>query len=248
MRRRTIATTTALFTCVAAMALTACSGSGSGSDSGSGPGASNGPSAARTPAAATPAAAKGPYADLTGGQIVTNSFRATRQAGSLHLKAKIADAKEGPSTMDLSMDHKGDCAGTMGQGKDTIRIIKTGKVMYLKTRDSGNKWVKTDTTSADSKELASSCDLNSFLDSFKGDDTDTEAKKGATTTVGGRTAIALTESDGAEHYTIDVATTGKPYLLKMVITGGDSPGTMEFSQFDQPIHAVAPPKSAVLTG
>ncbi|MFD7164254.1 hypothetical protein [Streptomyces violascens] len=245
MRRRTIVTTTALFVC-ATTALTACSGSGSGSGPGSS--APKELSAAKTPAAATPAAAKGPYADLTGGQIATNALKATRQATSLHLKANIADAKEGPSTMDLSMDHNGDCTGTMGQGKDTIRIIKTGKIAYLKTRDSGNKWVKADTTSRDGKELASACDLNNFLGSLKDDDTDTAAKKGATTTVGGRTAITLTETDGNEHYTIDVATTGKPYVLRLVVVGGDSPGTMEFSQFDEPIHAVAPPKSAIAAG
>ncbi|MGW8332596.1 hypothetical protein ACWGLE_32410 [Streptomyces sp. NPDC055897] len=243
MRRRTIATATVLFTCVATTALTACSGSGSTSAS-----ASASASAKESPATESPAAAKGPYANLTGGQIVTNSFRATRQATSLHLKANIADAKEGPSILDLSMDHKGDCTGTMGQGKDTVRIIKTGHVVYLKTRDSGTKWVKTNTASSDGKELASACDLNTFLNGFQGNDTDTAAKKGATSTVGGRAAIVITETDGPEHYTLDVATTGKPYLLKEVVVGGDSPGTMEFSQFDQPIRAVAPPKSSIITG
>ncbi|MFE9412434.1 hypothetical protein ACFYN0_27120 [Streptomyces sp. NPDC006704] len=251
MRRRSIAITTALFAC-ATTALTACSGSGSGSASGAG--SAKSPATAKTPAAspvpATPAAEKGPYADLTGGQIVVNALKATRQATSLHMKADFTDsAKDGSSTMDVSMDTKGDCTGTMGQGKDTIKITKVGKFAYMKTKDTGAKWVKADTTTADGKELATACDLDNFLKSFEQDDTDGKhdtSKKGGTTTVDGHPAISITDRDGKEHYTVNVATTGKPYILKVVVTGGDNPGTMEFSHFDEPIQAVAPPKSSVI--
>ncbi|MFD7339942.1 hypothetical protein ACFV98_28645 [Streptomyces violascens] len=235
MRRRTIATTV-LFVC-ATTALTACSGSGSGT-------AAKDSAAPQAPAAVSPAAAapKGPDADLTGGQILTNSLKATRQATSLHLKADIADPKEGASKMDLSLDAKGDCTGTIAQGKDTIGIIKIGKTVYLRPQGAG-KWTKTNTDSADGKDLASVCDLNNFLGGFQGEDT--EAKKGATTKVDGRPAIVLTEKDGAESYTMDVATSGKPYLLKMVTVGGDSPGTLSFSHFGEPVHAVAPTRPSI---
>ncbi|MFD7017821.1 hypothetical protein [Streptomyces sp. NPDC059928] len=240
MRRRTIATS-ALFVC-AATALTACSSSGSGSGAGS----AKGLVAAKTPAAAAPAAAKGPYANLTGGQIATNSLNATRQATSLHLKADINDAKDGPGKLDLSLNSKGDCTGTITAGKDTVRIIKVGRTAYLNTQESGGKWTKTDTTSGDGKDLTSVCDLNKFLGPVQGEDT--AAQKGATTTVGGAPAIVLTEKDGNESYTMDVATSGKPYLLKMVAVGGDSPGTLAFSRFGEPVHAVAPPKSSIAAG
>lgn len=55
----------------------------------------------------------------------------------------------------------------------------------------------------------------------------------------------LTEKDGAESFTMDVATSGKPYLLKMVTVGGDSPGILAFSHFGEPVHAVAPPRSSI---
>ncbi|MFI6050944.1 hypothetical protein ACIBCO_12760 [Streptomyces violascens] len=237
MRRRTIATTTVLFVC--ATALTACSGSGSGT-------AAKDSATPQAPAAASPAvaaaASKGPDADLTGGQILTNSLKVTRQATSLHLKADIADPKEGASRMDLSLNSKGDCTGTIAQGKDTIGIIKIGKTVYLRPQGT-SKWTKTNTASADGKDLASVCDLNNFLGGFQGEDT--EAKKGAATKVDGHPAIVLTERDGAENYTMDVATSGKPYLLKMVTVGGDSPGTLAFSHFGEPVHAVAPTRSSI---
>ncbi|MGW2863653.1 hypothetical protein [Streptomyces sp. NPDC001205] len=234
MRRRTIATTTVLIVC-AATALTACSV----------PGSAKNAATPASPAAASPAAAasKGPYADLTGGQVLTNALKANRQATSLHLKADVVDAKEGASKMDLSLDTKGDCTGTIAQSKDTIAIIKIGKTVYLRPQGAGGKWTKTSTTSADGKDLASVCDLNTFVGGFQGEDT--EAKKGATTTVDGHPALVLTEKDGAESYTMDVATSGKPYLLKMVTVGGDTPGTLVFSHFDEPVHAVAPPRASV---
>ncbi|WP_053725037.1 hypothetical protein [Streptomyces sp. WM6378] len=233
MRRRTIAI---LFVC-ATTVLTACSGSGSGT-------AAKDSAAPRTPAAVSPAAAapKGSDADPTGGQILTDSLKVTRQATSLHLKADIADPKEGATKMDLSLNSKGDCTGTIAQGKDTIGIIKIGKTVYLRPQGTG-KWTKTNTASADGKDLASVCDLNNFLGGFQGEDT--AAEKGATTKVDGHPAIVLTEKDGDESYTMDVATSGKPYLLKMVTVGGDSPGTLAFSHFGEPVHAVAPTRSSI---
>lgn len=69
--------------------------------------------------------------------------------------------------MDLSLDSKGDCTGTIAQGKDTIGIIKTGKTVYLRPQGT-SKWTKTNTASADGKDLASVCDLNNFIGGFQG--------------------------------------------------------------------------------
>ncbi|WP_438293457.1 hypothetical protein [Streptomyces sp. HUAS TT7] len=234
MRRRTIATTI-LFAC-ATTALTACSGSGSGT-------AAKDSAAPQAPAAASPAAAspKGPDADRTGGQMFTDALKANRQAPSLRLKADINDRQDGPTKLDLAMDAKGDCTGTIGAGKDAVGLIKTGRTVYLRPQGM-TKWTKTNTDSADGKDLASVCDLNSYLGA---PGKDNAAKKGATTEVDGRPAIVLTEKDGNESFTVDVATSGKPYLLKMVTVGGDSPGTLDFSHFGEPVHAVAPPKSSI---
>ncbi|AYG82393.1 hypothetical protein DWB77_04567 [Streptomyces hundungensis] len=235
MRRRTTATASVLFVC-ATTALTACSSSGSPTAS-----AKNSP-AASSPAA--PAKPKGPFADRTAGQVFTDAVKANRQASSLRLKADIADATDGPTKLDLLMDTKGDCTGTIGSGKDAVSLIKTGKTVYMHQANT-HTWSKSDTTSANGKDLASVCDLNDYLTD---PGQDNAATKGATTTVDGRPALVLTEKDGNESYTIDVATTGKPYLLKMVTVGGDSPGTLAFSDFDKPVHAVAPPKSAITAG
>ncbi|MFG3286950.1 hypothetical protein [Streptomyces sp. NPDC048111] len=239
MRRRTIATSTVLLVC-AATVLTACSDPGSGSAS-STP-AAQGSSTAASPAA--PATPKGPFADRTGGQVFTDAVKADRQASSLRLKADIKDAKDGPTKLDLTMDAKGDCTGTIGAGKDAVALIKTGRTVFL--RPAGHRtWTRTSTTSADGKDLASVCDLSGYLTD---PGQDTAAAKGATTTVDGRPAMVLTEKDGDESYTLDVATSGRPYLLKMVTVGGDSPGTLAFSHFGEPVHAVAPPKSQVTAG
>ncbi|MCX5381997.1 hypothetical protein [Streptomyces sp. NBC_00083] len=235
MRRRTIVTTTALFVC-ATTALTACSSSGSST-------AKDSP-AAKTPAAATPAAKKDPFGGRSGGQIFTDAMKADRMAPSLRLKANVTDAKDGPTKVDLTMNSKGDCTGTIGAGKDAVAMIKVGKTAYLRPTGT-HKWIKSDTTTGQGKDLAPMCDVKTFL-ADQGEDN--AAEKGPIITVGGVPAMVLTEKDSGSVYTLDVATTGTHYLLKMVTVGGDEPGTLEFSDFGRPVHAVAPPKSQIAAG
>ncbi|MEU9102594.1 hypothetical protein [Streptomyces sp. NPDC048361] len=245
MRRRTLVTTTALFVC-ATTALTACSSSGSGSATDSPaaatPAAAQSAAASKTPA--TPAAAKDPFHGRTGGQIFTDAIQADRTAPSLRLKADVTDAKDGRLTVDLTMNSKGDCTGTIGKGKDAVAMIKVGRIAYLRPAGA-HTWTKSDTTTGEGKGLAPMCDVKTFL-ADQGEDN--AAKRGRVITVGGVPAMVLTEKDGAAVYTLDVATTGKHYLLKMVTVGGDEPGTLAFSNFGRPVHAVAPPKSQIAAG
>ncbi|WP_328312414.1 hypothetical protein OG432_20515 [Streptomyces sp. NBC_00442] len=244
MRRRTIVTTTALFLCTTS-ALTACS-SGTGSGSAKDSAAAKAPASA-TPAAATPATAKDPFAGRSAGQIFNDAMEENLKAPSLRLKADTTDAKDGPTQVDAAMDVKGDCTGTLRSGKDTITMIKAGKTVYVRPAGA-HTWTKVPTSTADGKSMAQVCDLNGLLDTPDRRAVDTSAKKGATTTVDGHPALVLTSRDGQERDTAYVATTGKHYLLKLVSVGGDDPGTLEFSDFGRPVHAVAPPKSQIAAG
>lgn len=192
-------------------------------------------------------------ADLTGPQIATKAIKATKSATSLTMDLEGKSGGE-DMTFHMALDTKGDCAGHIKTADGTIQLIKAGATAYLTFDDAywasqgqdgqtaksviGGRWMKTKATGADAKDLTSSCDLSEVLTGFEGGDT--EAKKGALTTVGGVPAITLTERDGAEHYTIYVATEGKPYLLKLVTKGGKEPGTLLLSGFNKPVNAKAP--------
>ncbi|MEV5979258.1 hypothetical protein [Streptomyces sp. NPDC052114] len=206
------------------------------------------------------AAAKEPFAGLSGGEIAEKALKATSDASSLRVKGEVTDEASGLLQMDLALDTKGTCAGTMGTAEEgSIELIIPGGTAYMKYDEKflrsqskgepaadvqaavdmmANRWVKTKVTNADAKEVAGFCDLDSLLGEFK--DTGSAARRGGTTTVDGTPAIKLTESDGKDKYTIYVATEGKPYLLKVDKTSGGDPESLAFTDYDKPVKAKAP--------
>lgn len=203
---------------------------------------------------------KEPFAGLTGGEIADRTLKATSGASSLRMKGNIPDDESGGTiNLDIALNKKGDCAGTMGMdGQGKAELIKTGDLVYMRfdeefvremskgesksTVDTtvallAGKWTKTKATGADAKDFASMCDLGEVLDGAE--DSNSDASRGKTTTVGGQPAIVLNEKDGKERYTLYVATEGKPYLLRLDSTGTD-PGSVTFSDFDEPVPVEKP--------
>ncbi|QXE36492.1 hypothetical protein KQY30_21915 [Streptomyces sp. GMY02] len=239
------------------LALAACGPSdakgsgGSNTDSGTGTGSGSG-SGQNTAKKAEP------FADLSGPEIADKSFAAVRAASSLTLKADTKDAGDHVVT-DMALSKKGDCAGTMSLNDEgTVTLSKLGATVYMKYDEEllraqgkgspksetdavvdmlADRWVKTDTKDPDAKDLVGFCDLDELLSGFE--EGDTVARKGPLTTVNGRQAITLTETDGTSDYTVYVATEGEPYLLKVVTTGED-PGTLIFTDYDKPVPAEVP--------
>ncbi|WEH17485.1 hypothetical protein [Streptomyces sp. VNUA24] len=205
--------------------------------------------------------ADGPFAGLTGGEIADKAVKATSGADSLRMKGEIQDESAGGTVrMDMAMNRKGDCAGTMSMGGEgQAELIKVGDTLYMKydeaflraqSKDSSKeeadmvvdmlagKWTKTSATSADSKDMASFCDLDTVLADFE--DVNSDATRGKTAEVDGTPAIVLKEKDGKDSYTLYVATKGEPYLLRVVSKSAKEPGDLVFTDFDKPVPAEAP--------
>ncbi|WP_199550764.1 hypothetical protein [Streptomyces sp. N35] len=246
--RRTVLTTAAL-ALSAALALTACGSEKSAGSSDKGKNAGN-----------SSAESKEPFADASGPEIADQAVEATSSAKSLRVKGTVPDAELGAITLDMAMDTKGVCAGSMsvgGQGK--AEIVNDGRTVYMKYDEAflraqskgeakaevdaavdmlGDRWVKTSATGEGSEDLKAFCDLDQLLGEFKGGDS--AARKGKVTTVDGQEAITLTENDGAERYTIYVATKGKPYLLKLTSDAAKDGEDLTFTDYDKPVDAKAP--------
>ncbi|MET9483268.1 hypothetical protein [Streptomyces sp. NPDC006638] len=227
---------------------------------GTGTGGDNGPAKKATKSTKTAKATKkpAPFADQSGPEVLDRAFAATRAATSLTLKADMPDP-EGRVAVDVALDKKGDCAGTMSMnGQGTVTLTKTGQTVYMKydeelLRSQGkgqpkaevdaavdmlaDRWIKADAKEPDAKDLVGFCDLDELLSAFEGGDS--VARKGPASTVDGQPALTLTETDGSSDYTVHVAAAGKPYLLKIVWTGKEE-GTMAFSEFDRPVAAQVP--------
>ncbi|MDQ1026832.1 hypothetical protein QF035_004414 [Streptomyces umbrinus] len=203
---------------------------------------------------------KGPFAGQTGGEIADQAVKATSNASSLRMKGDIKDDDGSRVGLDMALDRKGECAGTMsanGQGK--ANLVKTGDTLYMKYDEKflraqsdgasreetdgvvamlAGKWTKMSATGSDAKDIASFCDLDTVLADFQ--DVNSDATRGGTTTVDGTPAIVLHEKDGKDTYTLYVATEGKPYLLKVVSKSAEDPGTVTFGDFDTPVPAEKP--------
>ncbi|MGQ4415643.1 hypothetical protein ACN6LA_000308, partial [Streptomyces sp. SAS_269] len=155
---------------------------------------------------------KGPFAGLSGGEIADRALKATTGASSLRMKGDVADDEStGTIGLDMALDKKGECAGTMsmgGQGK--ADLIKTGSTVYMKYDEAflraqskgeskadtdaavamlAGKWAKVAVKGQDAKDIAGFCDLNSVL--AGAGDVSSDATRGKTTTVGGTPAIVL---------------------------------------------------------
>ncbi|PBC63249.1 hypothetical protein BKI49_15070 [Streptomyces sp. Tue6028] len=204
---------------------------------------------------------KGPFAGLTGGEIADRAVKATTGATSLRMKGDIPDDEDGGTIrIDMALDKKGRCAGTMnmnGQGK--ADLIKSGDTIYMKYDEKflraqgegqsksetdgvvallADKWTKMAATGSDAKDIAGFCDLDSVLGGAE--DVNSDATRGKTTTVDGTPAIILHEKDGKDRYTLYVATEGKPYVLRVDSSSAKDPGTVTFSDFDKPVPAQKP--------
>ncbi|MBJ6639014.1 hypothetical protein H4K36_16100 [Streptomyces sp. DHE7-1] len=205
---------------------------------------------------------KGPFAGLSGGEIADRALKATTGASSLRMKGDVADDEStGTIGLDMALDKKGECAGTMsmgGQGK--ADLVKTGSTVYMKYDEAflraqskgeskadtdaavdmlAGKWTKMAVKGQDAKDIAGFCDLNSVL--AGAGDVSSDATRGKTTTVDGTPAIVLHEKDGKDRYTLYVATEGKPYLLKVdSASGAKEPVHLSFGDFDQPVPARKP--------
>lgn len=208
-----------------------------------------------------PAAKKEAFAGLSDGEIADQATKATTCASSLRVKGHIPDDESGGIiTLDVTLNKKGECAGTIGLGgKGKAELIKTGDTVYMKFDEAllreqskgesksdtdaavamlAGKWTRTKATGADAKELEDFCDLGTVLDGAE--DTNSDASRGKATTVDGAPAITLHEKDGKDRYTLFVATEGKPYLLRIDSTAGADQGPVFFGDFDKPVPAQKP--------
>ncbi|MFB7587522.1 hypothetical protein [Streptomyces sp. NPDC056169] len=120
------------------------------------------------------------------------------------------------------------------------------------------RWLKIAPGQAGSGDLGGVCDLKGLLADLdedeeqrsglvRGPDGELDGtpvatlvkKKTGGETTGGETPGG--ETPRPETTTVSVSEEGKPYILKMVKTGGDEPGSMVLSDYDKPVKVVVPP-------
>jgi hypothetical protein len=199
----------------------------------------------------------GPFAGMSGDEIIDKAFAATEGAQSVRVKGDMTDG-DGPLRIDVAVNKKGDCVGTLRADGGKTDLIMTGGSLYMRYDEAflraqmkgepeqdtkaavdmlAGKWTTT-ANKADAADIAGFCELNTLL----GDETEgvSDATTGKTTTIGGVPALAVVEKDGKDTTTMYVATKGEPYVLRLVADHAEDPGTINFSDYGKPVVAKKP--------
>ncbi|MFE0703427.1 hypothetical protein [Streptomyces sp. NPDC058872] len=215
--------------------------------------------------APAPAPSPDPFEDLTADQIADRAVTATRSAASLRITGRIVSDGQ-PLAVDFAVDDSGECTGLMKVEDGTAELRRVDRVTYLKGDEAfwrasmtsqglpeaqitatleliKGRWLKIAPGQAGSEDLGSICDLKALLADLDGDGAERRGlTRGPDGEVAGTPVATLVKkkTDG-ETTTVSVAQQGEPYVLKMVREGGDEPGTVLLSDYDEPVEVSAPP-------
>ncbi|MFD6418267.1 hypothetical protein [Streptomyces sp. NPDC060194] len=203
-----------------------------------------------------------PFKDLTPKQISERAEKATKAADSLKVKGTTTEDGE-KTDLTFAVSKAGDCEGTIGSKGAQGSVVSVDGSMYIKGDEAfwkaeneqqggdaaesdamiemlKGRWMKVPNEQGSKEGMAGACDLDDILkDTDKGGSG--KITRGEDTEVDGEPVATLVKKDGEETSTAYVAKEGKPYLLKVVVKGGDEPGEMTLSDYDKPLEVKAPP-------
>lgn len=185
--------------------------------------------------------------------IVAAALAATNSATSVHVSGNIPENGQLLS-IDLHIAGSRGGSGWMAEKGTRADIIRIGSKAYMKGsaafwRSFGGKaaaqiltgrWIMGSATSGNFASLAPLTDLHKFVGGMLSDHG--KLVKGATTTIAGRSVIAVSDT-ATQGSTLYIATTGQPYPVQLVATG-KSAGKLTFDQWNAAVTLTAP-KGAV---
>ncbi|WP_411108292.1 hypothetical protein [Streptomyces sp. c-19] len=210
-----------------------------------------------------------PFAGLSADEIGDKAVTATRSATSLRMTGRIVTDGQ-PLDIDFAVNDRSECTGLMKIKGGTAELRRLDAITYMKGDEAfwrtsmtsqgmseaqidttielvKGRWLKIAPGQPGSGDLGGVCDLKELLaDLDKDKDKDKAEREGLTRgpdaeVDGTPVATLVKKKDGGETTTVSVAQEGKPYILKMVKTGGDEPGSMTLSDYDKPVDVVVPP-------
>ena len=199
------------------------------------------------------AASNNGVANKSANSIVTAAAAATAGAKSFTYGGTT---QEGGSATNfkVSVSSSGKGKGTITISGQPVKLIKIGNTVYFSSTKVfwnkaagsgagslfGTRWVAVPSTDSDFAGINSLLDSSQVAGQFS-DTSNTTFTKGKTSTINGQKVIAINGKDtsGSTGGTVYVATTGKPYIIR-VTSGGTS---LTFSNYNRPVNPSVPPNS-----
>ncbi len=218
---------------VLAAGLAACGSSSKSSSSGTSGSSDNG------------VAAKSPD------QIVAAAQTAAGGLGAVHVAGTVSSGTQ-PVSMDLDLANGKGGRGSMTASGLSFQIISLGQTAYFSGGPSfwqrfggkaaaqllQGKWLKAPAT-GNFGSFAKLTDMQTLFSKLLA--SHGSLTKGSTTTINGQKVIAV--NDSAQGGTLYVATTGKPYPVR-VAKNGSGGGQLTFDRFNESI-SLSPPPNAI---
>jgi hypothetical protein len=195
----------------------------------------------------------GGEASRSAAQIADDASRAAAAATSVHI-AGTASAQGQQVPVDVRLSTAG-AVGTGSFGGTTVQIVRIGDNIYVRgaqqvlgsflgaaaARKIDDHWVQIPAAMPQLQQFAALTDLKQLpTQLFKPAGTVTKA---GTRTVNGTKAIALKGYGSDGSATLVVATSGTPYPLQLISSGG----TLTFSEWNAPVSVQKPSDVVPLT-
>ena len=188
-------------------------------------------------------------------EILTESKAAADSASSVHVSGSIKSGAA-PVTIDLNLVAGKGAQGEISENGASFKLILLGGTAYISGspafyRSLGGaaaaqlldgKWLKASATSGEFASFNSLGNMRQLIDTTLA--AHGTLTKGATSTVNGVQAIAITDTN--KTGSLYVATTGKPYPVA-IAKGGSESGKIAFSNWDEPVTITAPPNAVDLS-
>jgi hypothetical protein len=189
--------------------------------------------------------------------IVSDALAATDTAAAVHV-AGSGTASGTALSLDLHLVAGKGGAGRLSTNGLSFQMVRIGPKAYFKgdatfwRRFGGGvaaallegRWLQASASSGNFSVFTPLTDITKLFHAMLG--SHGKLQKGATTTVNGRPAIAILDTE--QGATLYVATSGKPYPLEVK---GKSKGSFRFDEWDKPADLKTPPNPidfAKLTG
>jgi hypothetical protein len=191
----------------------------------------------------------------TAAQIVSESKAAADSASSVHVSGSLKSGGT-PVTLDLDLVAGKGARGEISQGGASFKLILLGDTAYISGSPAfyrslggsaaaqlfNGKWLKASAKTGEFASFSQLGDMRKLIDTTLA--SNGTLTKGATTTVNGQKAIAIT--DASKDGTLYVATGGKPYPLQ-ISKGGSESGKITFDNWNQPVTIATPANSVDLS-
>lgn len=188
-------------------------------------------------------------------EILSESKAVADSASSVHVSGLIKSGGA-PVTIDLNLAAGKGARGEISENGVSFKLILVGGTAYISGsaalyRGLGGgaaaqlldgKWLKASATTGDFASFDSLANMTQLINTTLA--AHGVLAKGATTTVNGQQAIAITNT--SKSGTLYVATTGKPYPVA-ITKGGSESGKVIFDNWNQPVTITAPSDSVDLS-